>query len=101
MRLTRNGSGPGERCELVDISEGGMNVAAPAGLELPIDSTVVIEFPLGRTASRVQTHAIVRSRSEGPGEIHLEFYDDSPLFRQTVLACIVAWGSKATPDRRG
>jgi len=102
VRLTRNGSGPGERCELLDISEGGMSVATPMGLELPTDSTVVVEFPLGRTASRVQTHAIVRgTRSDDPPAINLEFYDDSTLFRQTVLSCIVSWGSKRSGDRRG
>ncbi len=101
VRLTRNGSGPGERCELMDISEGGMSVATPMGLELPIDSTVVVEFPLGRTASRVQTHAIVRGiQTEEPASINLEFYDDSALFRQTVLSCIVSWGSKRADDRR-
>lgn len=101
VRLTRNGSGPGERCELIDISEGGMSIATPEGLDLPIDTSVVLEFPLGRTASRIQTHAIVRSFCEGDqSEVHLEFYDDSALFRQTILACIVSWGSKPTPDRR-
>jgi len=100
VRLTRNGAGPGDRCELLDISEGGIRLRPPESAELPIDATVVVEFPLGRTSSRVQTHAIVRGRSEDPAEIHLEFYDDSELFRQTVLACIVSWGSSPAEDRR-
>lgn len=100
VRLTRNGAGPGDRCELLDIAEGGMRVRPPESADFPIDATVMVEFPLGRTSSRVQTHAIVRARGDDPPELHLEFYDDSPLFRQTVLACIVSWGSAPVEDRR-
>src|SRR5262245_18578482 len=93
VRLMRSGASSAERCELIDISEGGMGVQVPEGLELQDETTVLVEFPLGRSASRLQTHCIVRAHPDvatQPGRVHLEFYDDSALFRQTVLACIVS-----------
>lgn len=101
VRLMRKGAASSERCELLDISEGGMGVLAPEGLDLPHDTIVTVEFPLGRSSSRLQTHCIVRALPDGePNVVHLEFYDDSALFRQTVLACIVSWNARPVRDRR-
>src|SRR5262245_19934607 len=61
VRLMRKGAASAERCELLDISEGGMGVRVPDDLELPHDTIVMVEFPLGRSSSRLQTHCIVRA----------------------------------------
>lgn len=102
VRLFPEGSDLGELCELLDISEGGLGAMPPKGVEFRLKSTIRVEFPLGRSPSKIQTRCIVRGDSGEGAErrIHLQFFDDSALFRETVARAIESWASRPTADRR-
>ena len=88
-------------CEILDVSELGLGVVAPASFTLPEEGTVLVEMPLGRSSSRVQTRCIVRGVSSGVSpRVHLEFFDDSLVFRQILRFAIESWESQPVEDRR-
>ena len=102
VRVLPEDAEDGELCELLDISEGGMGVMTPKEFELAPRSTIRVEFPLGRSPSKILTRCHVRAVSgDGPEpRAHLEFLDTSPLFRATVASAIRSWDSRFTHDRR-
>ncbi len=92
-----------EVCELRNISTGGMAVAPPKQLPAEVGATLIVELPLGRSMSRLHTRCTVRERSEkeDAATLHLQFLDRSPIFVDTLEACIASWESRPQPDRRG
>jgi hypothetical protein len=96
VRLRADESSPFELCELRNVSTGGMAVLFPGELSLPGGASVLIEFPLGRSASRVQSRCLVRGQSLAADgtTVHLQFLDTSPVFIETLRSCIASWESR-------
>jgi len=77
---------------MVNVSMGGLAVHAPEDAQLELDSTVVVELPLGRSVSRIRTTCrVVGLSGENPRIAHLQFVDSSSLFVRTLEAAVGEW----------
>ena len=85
-----------ERCDLQDISTGGMAIATPRKIEAKAGGSLIVQFPLGRSMSRIQTRVEVVDVSEELAR--LRFLDDSPVFREAVDLAIRSWEERQSPD---
>ena len=87
-----------ERCDLQNISSGGMAIVAPQKIEAKVGALVVVQFPLGRSMSRIQTRVeIVEVTDE---LVRLRFVDDSPIFLEAVSLAIRSWEQRQSPDEK-
>ncbi len=84
-----------ELCEVSDISVGGMAVRGGESLDLSGGDTVLVEFPLGRSCSRIQTRCALRdSDVKADDVLRLTFLDDSDFFHETVSVAMAMWASR-------
>ena len=88
--------GGAERCDLQDISTGGMAIAAPRKIEAKAGDSLIVQFPLGRSMSRIQTRVEIVDVSEE--RARLRFLDDSPIFCEAVGLAIRTWKERHSPD---
>ena len=101
VHLMSESGQPGELCNLRDVSTGGMALVGPEDAGLLDGPTVLVEFPLGRSSSRVRTRCKVVDRTHKDGDtVHLQFLDESEFFRATLQGCIDSWEARRIPDRR-
>jgi hypothetical protein len=96
VRLRPEESSRFELCELRNVSTGGMAVHCRSPLELASGASVLIEFPLGRSASRIQSRCAVRGvhSEDGGTTLHLQFLDTSAVFVETLRSCIASWEAR-------
>jgi len=101
VQMIADGCEETELGELADISLGGMAVRTSADTRIVEGSSLRVAFPLGRSLSRVETRADIvgiSHKGEQP-TIHIQFIDQSPLFRETIHGCIRAWKSRPLTDQ--
>lgn len=81
-----------ERAWLVDVSAGGVALRTPGSHGLDVDALVMIELPLGTSISRIKTRCRVVAISGDDNEVaHMEFLDDSDLFKDTLHRALDIW----------
>ncbi len=80
-------------CRLENFSQGGLAVEVPEKDDLRIETSVLVEIPLGRSASRIRTRCRVIAVVKNVAR--LEFLDDSEIFQRVIAACIESWKLRA------
>ena len=80
------------RCDVADISTGGMCLRLPPRAEVEPGGYAMVELPVpdgsAHSTTRVRVHEVVRGLTV---QAHVSFLDRTPVFRRMIEDATAAW----------